>query len=106
MIPKRRRWRILTGLWSKEWHDQRWRFFLGTFVLSGLLAGEQLTAAFGDSLGDLALLEFASCLRVLVHPRPGLRQAGEAGGESWCVFAPPHTASGKSVVPPNSDFFA
>ena len=25
-------------LW-KEWREQRWRFFLGTFVLSGLLAG-------------------------------------------------------------------
>ncbi len=27
------------ALLSKEWHEQRWRFFLGTLVLSALLAG-------------------------------------------------------------------
>ena len=27
------------ALLSKEWSEQRWRFFLGTIVLSGLLAG-------------------------------------------------------------------
>ena len=31
--------KIFRGLLRKEWQEQRWRFFLGTTVLSGLLAG-------------------------------------------------------------------
>ena len=38
--PRRaQRWRLLAGLWVKEWRQQRWRFFLGVTVLTGLLAG-------------------------------------------------------------------
>ena len=33
------RWQVLAGLWAKEWHEQRWRLFLGTVVLAGLLGG-------------------------------------------------------------------
>ena len=34
-----RRQTVWAALLRKEWCEQRWRFFLGTIVLSGLLAG-------------------------------------------------------------------
>jgi hypothetical protein len=37
-MPENRR-EIFRALLRKEWQEQRWRFFLGTTVLSGLLAG-------------------------------------------------------------------
>lgn len=36
---RRHRRRMLAALVHKEWHEHRWRFFLGTIVLSGLLGG-------------------------------------------------------------------
>ena len=37
--PRVQRKKAHAALWYKEWRTQRWRFFLGTIVLSGLLAG-------------------------------------------------------------------
>lgn len=65
-------------------------------------AGE-LTAAFGDTFGDLHLLEAAVHLRALVHPRPALRRAAQARSGPWCEFAPSHTRDGRAVVPPSTD---
>ncbi len=66
-----------------------------------------IAVAFGDSYGDLALLEAARALRVLVHPRPGLlrrgREAHGAGDGAWCVLSPSRTLSGREVAPPDSD---
>jgi ABC-type Na+ efflux pump permease subunit len=36
---RRHRRQMLAALTRKEWHEQRWRFFLGTVVVSGLLGG-------------------------------------------------------------------
>ncbi len=38
-IDRSHRRAVRTGLLRKEWQEQRWRFFLGTMVLSGLLGG-------------------------------------------------------------------
>jgi phosphoserine phosphatase len=72
-------------------------------ALGRVLEGEQPAVAFGDGLGDLPMLETAFGLRVLVHPRPGLRRAAEERSGPWCVLAPLRTASGQLVVPPHSD---
>src|SRR5690606_16034962 len=45
--------------------------------------GVRAPVAFGDTMGDLPLLEAAEALRVLVHPRPALR-ARAVPGAGWC----------------------
>lgn len=64
-------------------------------------AGVAAPVAMGDTLGDLALLEAADRLRVLVHPRPALRE--RARGAPWALFAPGRTVSGEAVAPPASN---
>lgn len=64
--------------------------------------GVRAPVAFGDTLGDLPLLEAAEALRVLVHPRPGLRARAVPGG-AWCVFQPGRTVGGHEVAPPTVD---
>jgi HAD superfamily phosphoserine phosphatase-like hydrolase len=63
----------------------------------------ELVAAFGDTFGDFHLLEAAQRLRVLVHPRPSLRQRAASADGPWCEFAPQQTADGQDVIPPASD---
>jgi HAD superfamily phosphoserine phosphatase-like hydrolase len=63
--------------------------------------GVRAPVAFGDTMGDLALLEAAQ-LRVLVHPRPGLR-ARAVDHDGWCLFAPCRTVGGHEVTPPSID---
>lgn len=63
--------------------------------------GVRAPVAFGDTLGDLALLEAAQ-LRVLVHPRPALR-ARAVDHDGWCLFAPCRTVGGHDVTPPSLD---
>jgi phosphoserine phosphatase len=67
------------------------------------LAGHGVRApvAFGDTLGDLHLLQAATALRVLVHPRPALRRAADDG--PWCLFTPARTVGGHVVEPPSVD---
>ncbi|MGE0711977.1 MAG: HAD family hydrolase [Planctomycetota bacterium] len=68
------------------------------------LAGAPLAVAMGDSAGDKELLLHASTLRVLVHPRPALRQAAQQDpGGPWVMLRPPHTVNGATVVPPRGD---
>lgn len=57
--------------------------------------------AMGDTLGDLGLLEAARALRVLVHPRPGLR--ARAGAGPWVEFLPRRTVGGHEVLPHTID---
>jgi HAD superfamily phosphoserine phosphatase-like hydrolase len=71
-------------------------------ALAPLLDGAPIAVALGDSTGDLALMEAAHGLRVLVHPRKGLRRAATERPGPWCVFAPTHTASGAPVATPSS----
>ncbi|MCA8926274.1 MAG: haloacid dehalogenase-like hydrolase [Planctomycetes bacterium] len=68
-------------------------------------AGPQarLSAAFGDSPGDLALLRAAQDARVLVQPRPVLRATAEAGPGPWWELRPGFTRDGSRVIPPTSD---
>lgn len=63
--------------------------------------GVRAPVAFGDTLGDLALLEAAQ-LRVLVHPRPALR-ARAVAHDGWCLFAPCRTVGGHEVATPIVD---
>lgn len=64
--------------------------------------GVRAPVAFGDTLGDLALLQAADALRVLVHPRPSLR-AQAAPQDGWVVFAPTRTVGGHDCAPPTAD---
>ncbi|MCO5168387.1 MAG: HAD-IB family phosphatase [Planctomycetes bacterium] len=64
--------------------------------------GVKAPVAFGDTLGDLHLLEAADALRVLVHPRPALRAKAVPGG-AWCLFEPRRTVGGHAVAPPGVD---
>ncbi|MCW8141288.1 MAG: haloacid dehalogenase-like hydrolase [Planctomycetota bacterium] len=64
--------------------------------------GVRAPVAFGDTLGDLHLLEAADALRVLVHPRPALRAKAVPGG-AWCLFHPCRTVGGHEVAPPMVD---
>ncbi|MEZ6188217.1 MAG: haloacid dehalogenase-like hydrolase [Planctomycetota bacterium] len=64
--------------------------------------GARLSAAFGDSPGDLALLQAAEDARVLVQPRPVLRRAATGAGP-WWELRPGRTRDGSSVIPPSSD---
>jgi len=70
---------------------------------AGAGAGEAIAVAFGDTGGDLPLLRAASALRVLVHPRPGLRALARGEGGPWCEFAPARTVGGDDVRPPETD---
>ncbi len=76
-------------------------------ALRGPLGGAPLAVAWGDSYGDLPLLEAARALSVLVHPRPSLlgrgREAHAAGRGRWSLLTPPHTLGGREVAPPASD---
>src|ERR1017187_8400072 len=56
--------KIFRGLLRKEWQEQRWRFFLGTTVLSGLLAG--LLRAQIIPNGEAALLIYGPVGLVMV----------------------------------------
>ena len=63
-----------------------------------------IAAAFGDTFGDLALLNAAHGLRVLVHPRPALRRhAHLSADDAWVEFAPVTLVSGEPAAPPTSD---
>jgi phosphatidylglycerophosphatase C len=64
--------------------------------------GVRAAVAFGDTTGDLALLEAAEALRVLVHPRPSLRARATAH-PAWCLFTPCRTVGGHDVAPPSID---
>jgi len=66
-------------------------------------AEARLSAAFGDSPGDLALLRAAEHARVLVQPRPVLRSTASEGEGPWCEFRPGFTNDGRAVIPPVSD---
>jgi phosphoserine phosphatase len=59
--------------------------------------------AFGDTHGDLALLESAAALAVLVHPRPSLHAHASLHPGRWAHFAPRRTAGGDEVHPPVID---
>ena len=76
-------------------------------ALEAAQEGAPIAVAFGDTEGDWALLDAATTLAVLVHPRPGLRrralQREEAGRGRWCVLAPPKTVGGHTVRVPESD---
>ncbi len=65
--------------------------------------GVEHQVALGDTLGDLALLEAAPALRVLVHPRPGLRARAQGQAGPWHVLAPARTISGEPVRPRDVD---
>lgn len=63
-----------------------------------------IALSFGDTFGDLALLEAAELMRVLVHPRPALlRHARGLNDPAWVLFAPLSLCSGEAVAPPASD---
>lgn len=63
-----------------------------------------IAAAFGDTFGDLALLNAAHGIRVLVHPRPALRRHAKLSADSaWVEFAPTLLLSGERVAPPATD---
>lgn len=76
-------------------------------ALREALGGAPLAVAWGDSYGDLPLLEAAQALAVLVHPRPSLlgrgREAHAAGRGRWSLLTPAHTLGGREVAPPASD---
>ena len=76
--------------------------------------GGPAPVAMGDTLGDRELLESATKLRVLVHPRPALRSLaldaarsaslyGQSEGAPWVLFQPPRTVGGMAVNPPTVD---
>lgn len=60
------------------------------------LHAPEAPVAMGDTLGDLGLLEAARALRVLVHPRPGLR--AKVGAGPWVEFMPRRTVGGDEVL--------
>lgn len=63
-----------------------------------------IAASFGDTFGDLALLNAADGLRVLVHPRPALLlHARQSADTAWVRFSPRSLASGEAVAAPASD---
>ena len=64
--------------------------------------GVRAPVAFGDTLGDLALLQAADKLRVLVHPRPSLR-AHAAPDDGWVLFSPARTVGGHDCISPTVD---
>jgi phosphoserine phosphatase len=64
--------------------------------------GVRAPVAFGDTLGDRALLRAANALRVLVHPRPSLR-AHAVPHDGWVLFAPNRTVGGHDCAPPSVD---
>jgi phosphoserine phosphatase len=64
-------------------------------------SGAPPAVAFGDSKGDVPLLESATAARVAVHPRPTMRRAAREGG--WLVFAPPRTVGGHAARAPGVD---
>ncbi|RMG15626.1 MAG: hypothetical protein D6731_07995 [Planctomycetota bacterium] len=75
-------------------------------ALQAHLGRGSLAVAFGDTSGDWELLQAASALRVLVHPRPGLRRRVDrdgGGAAPWSVFGPACLASGETVDPPSED---
>lgn len=72
--------------------------------IEGQSVPRAIAAAFGDTFGDLALLNAADGVRVLVHPRPSLlRHAQQSADAAWIQFSPRWLRSGEAVVPPGSD---
>lgn len=76
--------------------------------------GGAAPVAMGDTLGDRELLESATKLRVLVHPRPALRSLameavrsaslfGDPSEARWVLFSPPRTVGGAAVSAPTID---
>jgi len=72
-------------------------------ALRAVCGDEPIEVAFGDTAGDLELLEAARSLRVLVHPRPGLVRAAEESTGPWCLLVPQRTVGGHLVETPDSD---
>jgi phosphoserine phosphatase len=63
-----------------------------------------IAASFEDTFGDLALLNAADGLRVLVHPRPALlAHARQCADPAWVQFAPAALVSGEAVAAPRGD---
>jgi hypothetical protein len=79
-MPENRR-RIFRGLLRKEWQEQRWRFFLGTTVLSGLLAG--LLRAQIIPNGEAALLIYGPVGLVMVVFLAMGSVASERADRTW-----------------------
>ena len=78
-------------------------FFEGKVAaLEPHLEGRRVAFAFGDSKGDVPLLESAARLAFAVHPRPALRALAEAG-ERFRLFLPPATVGGHAVRAPGTD---
>jgi ABC-type Na+ efflux pump permease subunit len=73
--------RIFRALLRKEWQEQRWRFFLGTVVLSGLLAG-LLRAQIVPSL-EAAVLIYGPVGLVLVIFLAAGPVAAERADRTW-----------------------
>lgn len=63
----------------------------------------RLSAVFGDSPGDLALLRAAEHARVLVQPRPILRSTASSSEGPWWELRPGFTNDGRAVIPPASN---
>jgi ABC-type transport system involved in multi-copper enzyme maturation permease subunit len=83
---------IFCALLRKEWQEQRWRFFLGTVVLSGLLAG-LLRAQIVPSL-EAAVLIFGAVGLVLVIFLAAGPVAAERADRTWeFLVAQPVTRS-------------
>src|ERR1035437_885912 len=73
--------KIFRGLLRKEWQEQRWRFFLGTTVLSGLLAG--LLRAQIIPNGEAALLIYGPVGLVMVVFLAMGSVASERADRTW-----------------------
>jgi ABC-2 family transporter protein len=72
---------VFRALLRKEWREQRWRFFLGTMVLSGLLAG-LLRAQIVPSL-EAAVLIYGPVGLLLVIFLAAAPIAGERADRTW-----------------------
>jgi ABC-type transport system involved in multi-copper enzyme maturation permease subunit len=79
-VPARRR-AVWAALLQKEWCEQRWRFFLGTVVVSGLLAG-LLRAQIVPSLEAVALIYGAVGLVLVIFFAAG-PVAAERADRTW-----------------------
>ncbi len=77
-------------------------FFEGKVAALAARFPGRASFAFGDSGGDVPLLESAARLAFAVHPRPALRKlAGERA--RFRIFAPARTVSGTPVRAPGTD---
>src|ERR1041384_957150 len=78
--PAQRR-AVRAGLLRKEWQEQRWRFFLATLVLSGLLAG-LLRAQVIPAKESLILIYWPAGLLILLFLAMG-PVASERANRTW-----------------------